>query len=220
MLSITAIIMSCPTSSAHLIDSTSIQDWKNVKDNIEIQFSYKPEKPIIDAFTELHFSVTNLQTGEHLRDFVARVVVTNGQRLFKFENITVSNGDFSVKYIFPDDGTHQVILRVDSNHLVELASFQVFVPHQSPPSILNPFPASPGSDNDLGIFASKILAIVLSCLAVTAFVVMIRKNQKDMSREIKYGSKEMANLEFYLRAFRETISLHWQRNITNTHNKQ
>ena len=179
LLSITAFIMSYPTSSAHLINSTRIQDWKNVKDNIEIQFSYKPDKPIIDAFTELQFSVTNLQTGEHLRDFVARVVVTNGQRLFKFENITVPNGDFSVKYIFPDDGTHQVILRVDSNHLVELASFQVFVPHQSPPSILNPFPSSPGtSENDLGILASKILAIALPVAAVTALIVMIKKKPK------------------------------------------
>ena len=51
---------------------------------------------------------------------MARVVVTNGQRLFKFENITVPIGDFSVKYIFTDDGTHQVILRVDSNHLENL----------------------------------------------------------------------------------------------------
>jgi len=179
MLSITAIIMSCPTSSAHLIDSKRIQDWKNVKDNVEIQFSYKPDKPIIDAFTELQFSVTDLHTGEHLRDFIARVVVTNGQRLFKFENITVSNGDFSVKYIFPDDGTHQVILGVNSKHLVELASFQVFVPHQSPPSILNPFPSSPGtSDNDLGILASKILAIVLPVAAVTALIVMIKKKPK------------------------------------------
>ena len=91
-----------------------------------------------------------------MKDFLARVVVTNGQRLFKFENITVPNGDFSVKYIFPDDGTHQVILRVDSKHLVELVSFQVFVPHQSPPSILDPFHTSPGSDNDFGILASKI----------------------------------------------------------------
>jgi hypothetical protein len=179
LLSITAFNTSRPTSSAHIIDSNRIQDWKNVKDNIEIQFSYKPDKPIIDAFTNLEFSVTNLQTGEHVKDFVARVVVTNGQRLFKFENITVPNGDFSVKYIFPDDGTHQVILRVDSNHLVELASFQVFVPHQSPPSILNPFPSSPGtSDNDLGILASKILAIALPVAAVTALIVMIKKKPK------------------------------------------
>jgi hypothetical protein len=179
LLSITAFITSYPTSSAHIIDSNRIQNWKNVKDNIEIQFIYKPDKPIIDAFTNLEFSVTNLQTGEHMKDFVARVVVTNGQRLFKFENITVPNGDFSVKYIFPDDGTHQVILRVDSNHLVELASFQVFVPHQSPPSILNPFPSSPGtSDSDLGILASKILAIALPIAAVTVLIIMIKKKPK------------------------------------------
>ena len=179
LLSITVFITSYQTSSAHIIDSNRIQDWKNVKDNIEIQFSYKPDKPIIDAFTNLEFSVTNLQTGEHVKDFVARVVVTNGQRLFKFENITVPNGDFSVKYIFPDDGTHQVILRVNSNHLVELASFQVFVPHQSPPSILNPFPSSPGtSENDLGILASKILAIALPVAAVTALIVVIKKKPK------------------------------------------
>jgi hypothetical protein len=82
------------------------------------------------------------------------VVVTNGQRLFKFENITVPNGDFSVKYIFPDDGTHQVILRVDSNHLVELASFQVFVPHQSPPSL-----SSSGDEINI-IIAISLIAIV------------------------------------------------------------
>jgi recombinational DNA repair protein RecT len=92
LLSITAFITSYPTSSAHIIDSNRIQYWKNVKDNIEIKFGYKPDKPIIDAFTDLEFSVTNLQTGEHVKDFVARVVVTNGQRLFKFENITVTNG--------------------------------------------------------------------------------------------------------------------------------
>ena len=127
-------------------------------------FSYKPEKPIIDAFTKLEFSITNLKTGEHLHDFIARITVTNGQRLFKFQNITVPNGDFSVDYIFPDDGTHQVLLRIDRNDTIQLASFQVFVPHQSPPSILNPFPASPGtSANDPGILASKILAIRYSC---------------------------------------------------------
>ena len=182
LISINAFITSCPTSSAHLIDSTRIQDWKNVKDNIEMQFSYKPDKPIIDAFTELQFIVTNLQTGEHMKDSVARVVITNGQRLFKFENITVPNGDFSVKYIFPDDGTHQLILRVDSKHLVELASFQVFVPHQSPPSILDPFHASPGSDNDFGILASKILAIVLPAAALTALIVKIIVKKKPKNK--------------------------------------
>jgi hypothetical protein len=86
--------------------------------------------------------------------------------LFKFENITVPNGDFSVKYIFPDDGTHQVILRVDSNHLVELASFQVFVPHRSPPSL-----SSSGYD-----MINIIIAIILIA-AVRLIVTLILKKR-------------------------------------------
>ena len=172
-------IISFPSSSAHILVSTIIQERKDVKNNIDILFSYKPEKPVIDAFTKLEFSVTNLKTGEHLHDFIARITVTNGQRLFKFQNITVPNGDFSVDYIFPDDGTHQVLLRIDRNDTIQLASFQVFVPHQSPPSILNPFPTSPGtSANDPGILASKILAIVLPAAGITALVIILKKKPK------------------------------------------
>ena len=49
----------------------------------------------------------------------------------------MQNGDFSVDYLLPDDGTHQVLLRLDRNDSINLASFQVFVPHQSPPSLLD-----------------------------------------------------------------------------------
>ena len=109
----------------------------------------------------MNFSVQDLHTGEHTEDLTARVVVTNGQRLFKFENITVPKGDFSVKYIFPDDGTHQVILRVDSNHVVELASFQVFVPHQSPPSL------SSSGDGMINII------IAISIIATVGLIVIL-----------------------------------------------
>jgi hypothetical protein len=178
----TLVLMHCcqivAPSYAHIPDGI-IQTWTNPKDNVKIQFSYFPEKPIIDTFTALNFSVQDLQTGDHVRDFTARVVVTNGQRLFKFENISVPNGDFGVKYIFPDDGTHQVILRIDSESLLELASFDVFVPHQAPPSILNPFPSSPSTNrDDLGILISKILAILLPAAAVTALVIMLKKKPK------------------------------------------
>ena len=142
-------------SYAHFFGGKA-QEWTNVKDNIKIEFTYSPVKPMIDTFTTLNFSIQDLHTGEHIEDLSARVVVTNGQRLFKFENITVPNGDFSVKYIFPDDGTHQVILRVDSNHLVELASFQVFVPHQSPPSL-----SSSGDEINIIIAISLIATISL-----------------------------------------------------------
>ena len=172
-------IISFSSSSAHISDSTRVQEQKDVKNNVDIKFSYVPEKPIIDTFTKLEFSVTDLKTGEHLHDFVARVTVTNGQRLFKFQNISVGNGDFSVDYIFPDDGTHQVLLRIDTKEFIKLASFRVFVPHQSPPSILNPFPTSPGTnDNDPGILASKVLAIALPAAGVAALVIMLKKKPK------------------------------------------
>lgn len=148
------------TSSYAHIPSGKVQTWTNPKDNIKIQFIYFPEKPIIDTFTSLNFSVQELQTAEHIKDFTARVVVTNGQRIFKFENITVLDGDFAVKYIFPDDGTHQVILRLNSKNFVELASFQVFVPHQSPPSLL-------GSNGDaLNIIIALGLIVAVGLIAV------------------------------------------------------
>lgn len=123
-------------SYAHILVG-KVQSSTNPKDNIKIQFSYSPEKPIIDTYTTLTFSVQELNSDEHVKDFTARVVVTNGQRLFKFENITVLDGDFSVKYLFPDDGTHQVLLKVTSKDTIDVASFNVFVPHQSPPSLNN-----------------------------------------------------------------------------------
>jgi hypothetical protein len=125
-------------TEAHL-SGKNLQDWTNKKRGIFIQFTYEPEQPIIDTFTELKFSVQNITTGEHIPDLVGRIVVTNGQRLFKFENISIPDGDFSVKYLFPDDGTHQVLLRLDGSVGPQLASFNVFVPHQSPPTLLDPF---------------------------------------------------------------------------------
>jgi hypothetical protein len=82
-----------------------IQEWTDPSSGISTLFVYEPEKPIIDTFTELKFSIQNTTTGSHISDAdnaKARVVVTNGQRLFKFENITVGDdGHFSVKYLFP-----------------------------------------------------------------------------------------------------------------------
>jgi hypothetical protein len=180
LFAVTATTIWFHSSYAHITDSEKIQVWTNPKDNVKIQFSYSPEMPIIDTFTSLNFSVQDLQSGEHIQDFTARVVVTNGERLFKFENITVPNGHFSVKYIFPDDGTHQVLLRLDTSTFLKIpASFNVFVPHQSPPSILDPFPSSPGTSNDsVGIMTSKILAILLPAAAVTALIIIILKRPK------------------------------------------
>ena len=173
---------------AHLpIDSNRTQQWISQRDGIKILFLYEPEKPIIDAFTELKFSVLNLTSSEHLKDFMARVVVTNGQRLFKFENITVADGDFSVKYIFPDDGTHQVVTRISKGtSVLTLAIFNVFVPHQSPPSILNPF-SSPssivGSNDDTGVLISRIVVVILLPVAITVVLVFMLRRGRSSKRK-------------------------------------
>jgi hypothetical protein len=151
------------------------QEWISQKDAVKILFTYQPERPIIDTFTKLEFSVINMTNNENLKDFDARVVVTNGQRLFKFENITVRDGDFSVEYIFPDDGTHQVITRIDKGADVQvLASFNVFVPHQAPPSLLNPFPNASASEIES---LMRVFTIVISFSIIIIVVIMLRKGK-------------------------------------------
>jgi hypothetical protein len=152
------------------------QVWISQKDDVKVLFTYQPERPVIDTFSKLEFSVINLTNNENLKDFDARVVVTNGQRLFKFENITVPDGDFSVEYLFPDDGTHQVITRVDKGAAVQvLASFNVFVPHQAPPSLLNPFPNTPASEIES---MTGVLTIVISFAIIIVVVIMLRKGKR------------------------------------------
>jgi hypothetical protein len=151
------------------------QEWISQKDAVKILFTYQPERPIIDTFTKLEFSVINMNNNENLKDFDARVVVTNGQRLFKFENIIVRDGDFSVEYIFPDDGTHQVITRIDKGADVQvLASFNVFVPHQAPPSLLNPFPNASASEIES---LMRVLTIFISFSIIIIVVIMLRKGK-------------------------------------------
>ncbi|MGH9980843.1 MAG: hypothetical protein ACRD6U_04725, partial [Nitrososphaeraceae archaeon] len=74
------------------INGSKIQEIIDNNDGIKILFTYVPEKPIIDTFTKLYFSVQDLE-GNHIKDIKASVIVTNGQRLFKFQNISATDGD-------------------------------------------------------------------------------------------------------------------------------
>ena len=55
--------------------NTKQQTWMDKLNNLKIQFTYLPEKPIIDTPTELKFNVQNLQSGSQMKDLSARVVV-------------------------------------------------------------------------------------------------------------------------------------------------
>ena len=74
-----------------------------------------------------------------------------------------------------DDGTHQVLLLVNTNNSIILASFSVFVPHQSPPSLLNPFPQIRDEQNDIGRWISIVLIIVIPILVLISIIAIIKK---------------------------------------------
>jgi len=113
--------------------SNRTQLWTDRENNVKILFTYSPKNPVIDTQTELNFSVSNLLTGNHLKNLMAMIVIitnsTGQERTFKFNNISAPNGDFSVKYLFPDSGIYQVITRINSNNppSIMLATFTVIV---------------------------------------------------------------------------------------------
>jgi len=131
---INALGQSSSSTSNTINTTTTQQTWIDKLNNLKIQFRYLPENPAIDTPTELKFNVLNLQTGSHLKDLSARIVVlTNSggqQRSFKFTNISAADGNFSVKYLFPDSGSYQVLSKIDSKNSSTLSSFNVIVPFQ------------------------------------------------------------------------------------------
>ena len=125
MIMITIIVFS-NIAYAHIYNNVT-QVWKDRLNNVKIQFSNLPEKPTIEDLIQLQFSVQNLQTGDHLKNFIAKVIVINDP-IYRFDNIIVADGDFSIRCPYLDSGMHQVIVKVDSkDYSVALISFNVFV---------------------------------------------------------------------------------------------
>ena len=116
-------------SHIHTNNQIAIQEILDKRDKIKVQFAYDKEKIKINTLTDLKFSVLNSTTGENIKNFLARVVITEGSEVFGFDNIKVNDGDFSVKHSFANYGTHQVILRVDTNSSITPAAFDVIVPY-------------------------------------------------------------------------------------------
>ena len=126
-------------SHIHTNNQIAIQEILDQRDKIKVQFAYDQEKIKINTLTDLKFSVLNSTTGEHIKNFLARVVITEGSEVFGFDNIKVNDGDFSVKHSFANYGTHQVILRVDTNSSITPAAFDVIVPSYQSSSSSSPF---------------------------------------------------------------------------------
>jgi hypothetical protein len=126
-------------SHIHTNNQIVIQEILDQRDKIKVQFAYDQEKIKINTLTDLKFSVLNSTTGEHIKNFLARVVITEGSEVFGFDDIKVNDGDFSVKHSFANYGTHQVILRIDTNSSITPAAFDVIVPSYQSSSSSSPF---------------------------------------------------------------------------------
>jgi hypothetical protein len=138
-----AVLVSSPASNIQTSEGAvnfnvrNPQIWTNAEQNVKILFSYQPQKPVLDQPTELKFVIENLKTGNYLKNLVANILVTynsSGQFAnFKFSNITVPNGQFSLKYLFQDTGIFEIITRISGNGVAALAPFKVIVPIQPYP---------------------------------------------------------------------------------------
>ena len=113
------------------------QVWTNVEQNVKVQFTYQPQSPVLDQPTQLKFVVQNLKSGEFMKNLHANILVTHnssGQFAnFRFGNITVPNGQFSVIYRFQDTGIYEIITRISAPDVAILAPFKVIVPLQPYP---------------------------------------------------------------------------------------
>ena len=120
-----------------IINVNNTQIWTNPEQNLRIQFTYEPQKPVLDQPTELKFIVQNLKTRNYVKNLVANILVTHNSSgqfsNFRFSNITVPDGQFSAKYLFQDTGIFEIITRVSGNDIAALGAFKVLVPLQPYP---------------------------------------------------------------------------------------
>lgn len=153
----------------------ALQEILDQPDNIKVQFAYEPENIKINTLTDLKFSVLNLKTDEHIKNFLARVVVTEGSELFRFDNITVNDGDFSVKHSFANYGTHQVFLRVDTNSSITPVTFDVIIPsyQSSSPFFMNSVKSNVDNDNKSTSFATYLIIGVGVAVSIGMTIILL-----------------------------------------------
>ena len=112
--------------------------WISERNNLNVTVQLMPIVPVIDETTKILFEVTSLNNFKPFEDLNTRVTITDHDgRLYKFENslLPVIDGQFSVDYIFPDDGEHRIILQLYKNTTpFTVSSFDLLIPHATPPS--------------------------------------------------------------------------------------
>jgi hypothetical protein len=178
LVSITILLcLSTNNVYAHILQDTKtvgpLQEWKNTQDNVKIQFSYIPKKPLVFTETDLIFSIQDLITGNHIEDLIASMTIAKNDKIFfRFNNIDIQNGDLSLKVRFLEDGNYQVISQIRSkdNIGLALASFDIYVP-------LQPFGKFNVDSLVSSLIPAALVAISLSAVVI-ALILILRKRGK------------------------------------------
>ena len=164
VISVTAIVFHVYAQ----LDTSPVQQQESPH-GIIMQFSYSPASPVINGFTTFQFNALNSTTNQPLQNYVATVIVgnvagfTGGSSYYNFSKITVPNGNFSVNYAFPNDGTFPINLRVDTANYIDVGRFQVVVP---PPTY-----AVAGGDNTIIYVGAAVVAAGVAA----GVVIMLRR---------------------------------------------
>ncbi|HEU4824279.1 MAG TPA: hypothetical protein VFS97_12705 [Nitrososphaeraceae archaeon] len=152
----------------------AIQEWKDQQNAVKVLFSYGPEKPLLYTSTDLKFSIQDLKTGNHLKDLVMNSTIIKDDKIFfKFNGVTIKNGDLSLKAQFPEDGNYQIISQVRSkdNVAIALTSFNIFVP-------LQPFGKFDADSFTTTLIPAGLVAVSLLGLVAVIMFVSKKKNSK------------------------------------------
>lgn len=178
---LTVTILVCFTTDAaygHLTPDNkklaAIQEWKDQQNAVKVLFSYSPEKPLLYTPTDLKFSIQDLKTGNHLKDLVMNSTIIKDDKIFfKFNGVTIKNGDLSLKAQFPEDGNYQIISQVRSkdNVATALTSFNIFVP-------LQPFGKFDADSLTPTLIPAGLVAVSLLGLVAVIMFVSKKKNSK------------------------------------------
>ncbi|MBV9176863.1 MAG: hypothetical protein JO297_07475 [Nitrososphaeraceae archaeon] len=119
-------------------DISNLQLWIDKLSNIKIRFNHFPPYPFVGNNIQLSFKVTDLKTDRpleimHVHLFIIKNVTANFNKtggevnkndFLTFDNIETSNGAFSLMFKFEQEGTHQIIVKLNTNDgRVSLASF-------------------------------------------------------------------------------------------------
>jgi hypothetical protein len=120
--------------------SNNIQTWIDKQSGIKIQFTYSPPYPFVENDTQLSFQTLSLGNNKpleisHIHITVIKNVtasfnntktINDKNNFVTFENITSSQGSFSIHYRFLEEGAHQVIVNISTKeNEIALASFNI-----------------------------------------------------------------------------------------------